>query len=206
VRFVYCACAVSALLNDWSGVNRNSCLQYILSCVTYEGGLSLVPGTVQQSRFVKQQMRIVQYSKVHYRSVQHNTVEQQTSLIQAMSLHTKVETSTWHLHISNRRHLGSVCSVLCCAVLCCAVLCSAMLRSALLYCALLCCTALCSTAPCYAVLCCTVPYYAVLCCTVLSCTVVCCVLRSIVLCRTPPNCTASYCATLRSAVLRSNAS
>ena len=44
MRFVYCACAVSALLDDWSGVNRDSCLQYILACVTYEGGLSLVPG------------------------------------------------------------------------------------------------------------------------------------------------------------------
>ena len=44
VRFLYCACAVSALLDDWSGVNKKAAVQYILSCVTYEGGTSLVPG------------------------------------------------------------------------------------------------------------------------------------------------------------------
>ena len=43
VRFLYCACAVSAVLNDWSGVNKELAVQYILSCITYEGGLAVIP-------------------------------------------------------------------------------------------------------------------------------------------------------------------
>ena len=43
-RFVYCACAISVLLNDWSGVDRDAAASFILSCLTYEGGISLYPG------------------------------------------------------------------------------------------------------------------------------------------------------------------
>lgn len=45
MRFVYCACAISSLLNDWNGVNQEQALQYIRSCITYEGGISLIPGS-----------------------------------------------------------------------------------------------------------------------------------------------------------------
>lgn len=71
MRFLYCACAISATLDDWTGDYRglilhnvhescniffNGCMflligvdmiraeAYILDCITYEGGLSLVPG------------------------------------------------------------------------------------------------------------------------------------------------------------------
>lgn len=44
MRFVYCACAISYMLNDWSGVNIDKVYEYILSCMTYEGGIALIPG------------------------------------------------------------------------------------------------------------------------------------------------------------------
>ena len=44
MRFLYCACAISRLLGDWSGVNRVRAIAFIRSCITYEGGISLVPG------------------------------------------------------------------------------------------------------------------------------------------------------------------
>ena len=44
MRFVYCACAISYMLNDWSGINVDKVYDYIISCITYEGGISLIPG------------------------------------------------------------------------------------------------------------------------------------------------------------------
>ena len=44
MRFLYCACAVSAILGDWSAVNVEAAVSYVKSCITYEGGISLVPG------------------------------------------------------------------------------------------------------------------------------------------------------------------
>jgi hypothetical protein len=43
-RFLFCACAISSMLNDWSGVNKDSAVDYIKKCLTYEGGISLIPG------------------------------------------------------------------------------------------------------------------------------------------------------------------
>jgi len=43
LRFVYCACAVSALLNDWSGMNIKQTIHYIHSCRRYDGGFALQP-------------------------------------------------------------------------------------------------------------------------------------------------------------------
>jgi Prenyltransferase, beta subunit len=43
LRFVYCACAICYILGDWSGVDKDAMLQYIQSCRTYDGALSLVP-------------------------------------------------------------------------------------------------------------------------------------------------------------------
>ncbi|KAJ2788290.1 geranylgeranyl transferase type-1 subunit beta [Coemansia interrupta] len=39
-RFIYCACAVSALLDDWSGVDCARAAKYISACVNVDGGLS----------------------------------------------------------------------------------------------------------------------------------------------------------------------
>lgn len=44
MRYLYCACAVSALLQDWSSVDQDRAVSYILSCITYEGGFALAPG------------------------------------------------------------------------------------------------------------------------------------------------------------------
>lgn len=44
MRFLYCACAISTLLGDWSAVDKDLAVGYIRACTTYEGGVSLVPG------------------------------------------------------------------------------------------------------------------------------------------------------------------
>ncbi|KAJ2782375.1 geranylgeranyl transferase type-1 subunit beta [Coemansia javaensis] len=42
-RFIYCACAVSAILGDWSGVDRDAATRYILGCCSYDGGMTQAP-------------------------------------------------------------------------------------------------------------------------------------------------------------------
>jgi len=45
MRFLYCACAVSYMLNDWSAVDRDLAAKYISSCRSYDGGaMGLIPG------------------------------------------------------------------------------------------------------------------------------------------------------------------
>ena len=44
MRFLYCACAISSMLGDWSGVDVERAVGFVRSCITYEGGISLVPG------------------------------------------------------------------------------------------------------------------------------------------------------------------
>ncbi|KAH3757593.1 protein geranylgeranyltransferase type I beta subunit [Pelomyxa schiedti] len=44
VRFVYCACVISSLLNDWSGVNKEAAISFILATQTYDGGFGQQPG------------------------------------------------------------------------------------------------------------------------------------------------------------------
>ena len=40
MRFCYCACAISSMLNDWSGVDKDRLSKFIMSCVGYQGGIS----------------------------------------------------------------------------------------------------------------------------------------------------------------------
>ncbi|KAJ1944755.1 geranylgeranyl transferase type-1 subunit beta [Kickxella alabastrina] len=42
-RFIYCACAVSRILGDWSGVDQGAATRYIVGCTGYDGGLSQAP-------------------------------------------------------------------------------------------------------------------------------------------------------------------
>ncbi|KAJ2162707.1 hypothetical protein GGF46_000432 [Coemansia sp. RSA 552] len=42
-RFIYCACAVSAILDDWSGVDKDAATRYILSCCNPDGGMTQTP-------------------------------------------------------------------------------------------------------------------------------------------------------------------
>ena len=44
MRFLFCACAVSQLLDDWAAVDKDQAVDYVLACITYEGGIALVPG------------------------------------------------------------------------------------------------------------------------------------------------------------------
>lgn len=46
MRFLYCACAISAMLGDWSGVDIPKALSFISNCCTYEGGFGLIPGSL----------------------------------------------------------------------------------------------------------------------------------------------------------------
>lgn len=43
MRFVYCACAISALLNDWSGFDIKQTIHFINSCRRYDGAFALQP-------------------------------------------------------------------------------------------------------------------------------------------------------------------
>ena len=45
MRFLYCACAISYMIDDWSGVDKDRAVEYIKSCITYEGGIALVPNS-----------------------------------------------------------------------------------------------------------------------------------------------------------------
>jgi geranylgeranyl transferase type-1 subunit beta len=44
LRFLYCACAVSHMLNDWSGVNKEQAVEYVKACRSFDGALALLPG------------------------------------------------------------------------------------------------------------------------------------------------------------------
>eukprot|EP00606_Chrysophyceae_sp_TOSAG23-5_P000390 GSChrysophyteH2.ASY1.ANO1.222.1 assembled CDS len=48
MRFVYCACAISHILRDWSAVNKDQVANFVKSCISYEGGFSLTPCTEAQ--------------------------------------------------------------------------------------------------------------------------------------------------------------
>ncbi|CAF1143559.1 unnamed protein product [Adineta ricciae] len=43
LRFVYCACVIAYVLNDWSGIDRDLCTNFILQCRTYEYAFGQVP-------------------------------------------------------------------------------------------------------------------------------------------------------------------
>jgi geranylgeranyl transferase type-1 subunit beta len=41
MRFVYCACAISEIINDWRGVNTAHTVDYISRMQSYEGGMAM---------------------------------------------------------------------------------------------------------------------------------------------------------------------
>ncbi|TYZ61610.1 hypothetical protein PybrP1_008389 [[Pythium] brassicae (nom. inval.)] len=45
MRFVYCACAISYILDDWSGVDTAAMVRYVNSCLTYDGAIGIAPET-----------------------------------------------------------------------------------------------------------------------------------------------------------------
>lgn len=44
MRLVYCAVAVSCLLNDWSGMDKDKCAKFIKKSLSYEGAFAQCPG------------------------------------------------------------------------------------------------------------------------------------------------------------------
>lgn len=44
MRLVYCAVAVSQLLNDWSGIDKDKCAKFIKDSLSYEGAFAQCPG------------------------------------------------------------------------------------------------------------------------------------------------------------------
>ena len=44
MRFLYCACAISYMLQDWRGVDQSKAVSYIKSCKSYDGAIALLPG------------------------------------------------------------------------------------------------------------------------------------------------------------------
>ncbi|KAG5310021.1 PGTB1 transferase, partial [Acromyrmex insinuator] len=44
MRFLYCASCVSAILDDWSGVDISRAIDYILRSISYDGGIGQGPG------------------------------------------------------------------------------------------------------------------------------------------------------------------
>ncbi|TDH69397.1 hypothetical protein CCR75_002872 [Bremia lactucae] len=44
MRFVYCACAISHMLDDWSGIDLEAMTRFINSCLNYDGGIGLSTG------------------------------------------------------------------------------------------------------------------------------------------------------------------
>lgn len=44
MRFLYCACAISYILHDWTGVDQEKAISYIKSCKSYDGAIALLPG------------------------------------------------------------------------------------------------------------------------------------------------------------------
>ncbi|XP_014215362.1 geranylgeranyl transferase type-1 subunit beta [Copidosoma floridanum] len=44
MRFLYCACWISAVLDDWSGVDKEKAVDYIVKSFSYDGGFGQGPG------------------------------------------------------------------------------------------------------------------------------------------------------------------
>ncbi|XP_066589698.1 geranylgeranyl transferase type-1 subunit beta [Prorops nasuta] len=44
MRFLYCACCISTILNDWSGINKPKAIDYILRSLSYDGAFGQGPG------------------------------------------------------------------------------------------------------------------------------------------------------------------
>eukprot|EP00039_Didymoeca_costata_P002271 m.58852 g.58852 ORF g.58852 m.58852 type:complete len:425 (-) comp11203_c0_seq1:19-1293(-) len=51
MRFVYCACAISYMLNDWSGINIDKAVDFITKSQGYDGGIAQEPGSESHGSF-----------------------------------------------------------------------------------------------------------------------------------------------------------
>ena len=44
IRFLYCTCCISTILNDWSGMDKTKAIDYILKSISYDGAMGHGPG------------------------------------------------------------------------------------------------------------------------------------------------------------------
>lgn len=44
MRFLYCACCVAHMLNDWSGINIDTATEFVVRSLNYDGGIGQMPG------------------------------------------------------------------------------------------------------------------------------------------------------------------
>ncbi|XP_048515457.1 geranylgeranyl transferase type-1 subunit beta [Athalia rosae] len=44
MRFIYCACCISSILDDWSGIDKHKAIDYITKSISYDGGIGQGPG------------------------------------------------------------------------------------------------------------------------------------------------------------------
>lgn len=50
MRFLYCACCISFLLDDWTGLDKELAKGFILSAQSYDGGFGQYPGQESHGR------------------------------------------------------------------------------------------------------------------------------------------------------------
>ena len=43
MRFNYCACAISYMIDDWCGIDQEALKNFIFSCYGYQGGFAWIP-------------------------------------------------------------------------------------------------------------------------------------------------------------------
>jgi len=53
LRTIYAACAISYLLNDWSGVDIEKACSFILSCQNYDYAFGFLPGGESHGIFLQ---------------------------------------------------------------------------------------------------------------------------------------------------------
>lgn len=44
MRFLYCACSISHMLNDWRGVDKKLAVHFVERSIGYDGGVAQEPG------------------------------------------------------------------------------------------------------------------------------------------------------------------
>mmetsp|Transcript_27814 Transcript_27814/g.42789 ORF Transcript_27814/g.42789 Transcript_27814/m.42789 type:complete len:222 (+) Transcript_27814:490-1155(+) len=72
MRFLYCACAISYMLKDWSGLNLPAAIEYIEQCRSYDGSISLIPGQEGHGGCTFCAIASIELMKRHYVSHYHD--------------------------------------------------------------------------------------------------------------------------------------
>ena len=49
-RFLFCACAISHMLNDWSAVDKDRAVEFVRNCRSFDGAIALIPGQARNEK------------------------------------------------------------------------------------------------------------------------------------------------------------